>query len=84
MFSYKIRHQKIAENGSDCREDYWCSPAHPSTAVYIQIRGKTDVQRSGSPPRSDWTLGFSFTSSGSLSAHPEPIQDSSGSASAQI
>lgn len=26
--------------------------------------------------QSDWTGGFSFNSSGSLSAHPEPIQDS--------
>ncbi|KAL0168525.1 hypothetical protein M9458_036747, partial [Cirrhinus mrigala] len=34
--SYKIRHQKITENGSDRREDYWCSPAHPSRTVYIQ------------------------------------------------
>ncbi len=26
---YKIRHQKTTENGPDCWEDYWCSPACP-------------------------------------------------------
>ncbi len=26
--SYKIRHQKTTENGSDCGDDFWCSSAH--------------------------------------------------------
>ncbi|KAL0153467.1 hypothetical protein M9458_051234, partial [Cirrhinus mrigala] len=46
--SYKIRHQKITENGSDRREDYWCSPAHPSRTVYIQSEEKGSENHSGS------------------------------------
>ncbi|KAI2665808.1 RNA-directed DNA polymerase from mobile element jockey [Labeo rohita] len=46
--SYKIRHQKITDNGSDRREDYWCSPAHPSRTIYIQSEEKGSENHSGS------------------------------------
>ncbi len=47
-FSYKIRHQKTTENGSDCWKDYWCSPAHPPRTVYIQSEEKGSENHSGS------------------------------------
>ncbi|KAI2648520.1 putative RNA-directed DNA polymerase from transposon BS [Labeo rohita] len=40
--------QKITENGSDRREDYRCSPAHPSRTVYIQSEEKGSENQSGS------------------------------------
>jgi len=35
--SYKIRSQKITEDGLDCWEDYWCSPAHPPWTQKITL-----------------------------------------------
>ncbi|KAI2643903.1 RNA-directed DNA polymerase from mobile element jockey [Labeo rohita] len=45
---YKIRHQKITENGSDYQEDYWFSPAHPSRTIFIQSEEKSSENHSGS------------------------------------
>ena len=60
-FSYKIRHQKTTENGSDCWKDYWYSPAHPSRTVYIQSEEKGSENHSGSlTPKLPhlWTLAI--------------------------
>ncbi len=63
--SYKIRNRKTTENSSECWEDYWCSPAHPSRTVYIQSEEKGSENHSGSltfKPSPFWTLpsGRSF------------------------
>jgi len=41
VWLYKIRHQKTAEDSSDCWEDCWCSSAHPLRTLYIQSEKKS-------------------------------------------
>ncbi|KAL0159994.1 hypothetical protein M9458_043719, partial [Cirrhinus mrigala] len=44
-----IRRLQRLYNPSDCREDYWSSPAlHPSRTVFIQSEEKSSENRSGS------------------------------------